>query len=214
MSDPETIPAGVHPEVELLPWYANGTLGTTDRQRVTHHLESCQDCRRELDDLTRMMRSVQAVYREQPEPSTRLARSVMARVAAEPRARENQQMPWSAVIDGWFRSFFMPRWVPTLAAVLLIAQMSLLRLGRAASGGAQRGNDTFCGDAGAEARGPVPACCHRRADRLVAATLACPGHRRSNGRRGVYDQPEHTEIQPPRLPSCVNSAMSSARPNW
>ena len=83
MSDPETLPAGVHPEVELLPWYATGTLAEPDRQRIARHLESCRDCSGELQELVDMQRNLQALYRQEAEPSTQLARSVMARVAAD-----------------------------------------------------------------------------------------------------------------------------------
>jgi hypothetical protein len=127
MSDPETLPAGVHPEVELLPWYANGTLGEADRQRVAQHLDSCRDCTRELEDLTGIRRTLAELSRHEAAPSERLARSVMARVAAESRqVLPDRDTSWTAALDRWFRSLLMPQWVPTLAALLLVAQMGLL----------------------------------------------------------------------------------------
>lgn len=36
-----------HPQ-ELLPWYANGTLGPDERQQVEAHLAHCDHCRHEL----------------------------------------------------------------------------------------------------------------------------------------------------------------------
>jgi len=128
MSDPETLPAGVHPEVELLPWYATGTLGEADQQRVARHLESCHDCSRELEDLTHIRRALTELSRQEAEPSGSLARSVMARVAADSidRSRSQHEGSWAAAIDRWFRSLLIPQWVPTLAAVLLVAQMGLL----------------------------------------------------------------------------------------
>jgi anti-sigma factor RsiW len=128
MSDPETLPAGVHPEVELLPWYANGTLAEPDRQRVAQHLESCRDCTRELQDLTDMRRVFAELSRHEAAPSERLARSVMARVAAESgaRVRPEQDTSWTTALDRWFRSLLTPQWVPTLAALLLVGQMGLL----------------------------------------------------------------------------------------
>ena len=127
MSDPDTLPAGVHPEVELLPWYANGTLGEPDRQRVAQHLESCRDCTRELEELTDIRRTFAELSRHEAAPSERLARSVMARVAAESRqVRPDRDTSWTAALDRWFRSLLTPQWVPTLAALLLVAQMGLL----------------------------------------------------------------------------------------
>ena len=128
MNDPETLPAGVHPEVELLPWYAAGTLAASERQRIERHLETCGDCRRELDDLTDVRGALTAMYREEAGPSAHLAGSVMARVGADGLgpSRPRHDTSWTAGLDRWFRSLLMPQWVPTLAAALLIFQMGLL----------------------------------------------------------------------------------------
>lgn len=129
MTEEETMPSGVHPEVALLPWYANGTLRDTERGQVGRHLESCASCRRELEGLTSMKRQLRETYEAQSSPSTRLARSVMAQVAADTRAtRERVPTPssWLHGMDQWFRSLFQPQWVPTLATALLITQMGLL----------------------------------------------------------------------------------------
>lgn len=39
---------------ELLPWYLHGSLETEEGEAVAGHLESCSDCRRELDDTARV----------------------------------------------------------------------------------------------------------------------------------------------------------------
>lgn len=129
MSEQDTLPTGVHPEVALLPWYANRTLGEQERQQIAHHLETCASCRAELEELSHLETSLIAAYRSQPEPSARLAQSVMAKVAAERLAGRNKQSEsssWLTDIDRWFRSLFLPQWVPTLAVLLLVAQMGLL----------------------------------------------------------------------------------------
>ena len=128
MSDPETLPAGVHPEVELLPWYATGTLGEDDRQRVARHLESCRDCSRELEDFTHIRQTLAELSREEAEPSARVYRSVMARVAADSIRQDaaHEGTSWAGSLDRWFRSLLTPQWVPTLAAIMLAAQMGLL----------------------------------------------------------------------------------------
>ena len=69
------------------------------------------------------------MYQQAPGPSARLARSVMAKVAAEPRTRQNQtgrDTSWLSALDQWCRSLLIPQWVPTLATLLLVAQMALL----------------------------------------------------------------------------------------
>ena len=47
---------------ELLPWFANGTLGEVERQGVADHLRACSACRSEVESLER----VQRVVREEP----------------------------------------------------------------------------------------------------------------------------------------------------
>lgn len=129
MTEPEAMPSDVHPEVALLPWYANGTLGDHERQQVCRHLESCDPCRRELEELRSMKRRLREAYEAQSAPSARLVRSVMAEVAADVRAtddRPSAPSSWLHGMDQWIRALFLPRWVPTLAAALLIAQMGLL----------------------------------------------------------------------------------------
>jgi anti-sigma factor RsiW len=129
MSEPETLPRDVHPEIALLPWYANGTLGAEERQQVARHLESCADCRRELDELRQMKSELSAVYKVHREPSPRLIRSVLAKVAREASARRGapaETGSWLDRLDQWFRSLFLPQWVPTLAAVILLTQLGLL----------------------------------------------------------------------------------------
>ena len=129
MTEPEMMPSNVHPDVALLPWYANGTLGDAERVQVGRHLESCATCRRELEELTSMKRRLKETYEAQPAPSARLARSVMAQVAADRREgsdRTSTPSSWLHGMDQWFRSLFLSQWVPTLTAALLISQVGLL----------------------------------------------------------------------------------------
>jgi anti-sigma factor RsiW len=129
MSERETMPAGIHPEGALLPWYANGTLKAEERQHVARHLEACPDCRRELDELSQMKSALTAVYRAEPEPSAQLARSVLNRVAQDAAGRGvavKGRGHWLDGLDEWFRSLFQPQWVPTLAALALAVQFGLL----------------------------------------------------------------------------------------
>ncbi len=129
MSEQETLPAGVHPESALLPWYANGTLSREEEQQVSRHLTSCPDCRRELDELTQLKRNLTAAYQSQTAPSPRLAKSVLARVAQDAARRRPAPSARGGLLDSldsWFRSLFQPQWVPTLAATILAVQLGLL----------------------------------------------------------------------------------------
>jgi len=129
MNEPETIPAGVHQEAALLPWYANETLGEEDRQRVARHLESCLECRRELSEWADLGRTIQEAYAAQPGPNPALAKAVRSKVSAEARSagratdRDNRGL---TSLDRWFRPLFDVPWVPSLAAILLAVQSGLL----------------------------------------------------------------------------------------
>jgi anti-sigma factor RsiW len=123
----------IHPEVTLLPWYLNGTLRHSERQQVAQHLAACSTCQAELEEMTRLRKQLQQAYTSQAAPSPQAFRATMARVAAikdrERRplpARESASSSWLSAVDGFFRSLFLPRWVPTLAATLIIVQLGLL----------------------------------------------------------------------------------------
>lgn len=129
MSDPDTIPTGIHQEAELLPWYLTGTLPEPERRQVAHHLESCESCRAELDEIAQIRRDLTTVYASQSVPSFQLARSVMAKVDEQARPPGDQQgTPGSGVdrLDQWLRSLFLPQWAPTFVILLLVAQTTLL----------------------------------------------------------------------------------------
>ena len=129
MSDQDALPAHVHPEAALLPWYANGTLNEADRRRVDQHLTGCSTCRAELADLTGLKSALTTLYAAQPGPSPDTSRNVRDSVAREASVRQpasGGQRSRLDIVDEWFRTLFVPRWVPTLAATLLLAQIGLI----------------------------------------------------------------------------------------
>ena len=129
MSDPNSLPSHVHPEEALLPWYANGTLGETEQQQVTAHLETCAACKTELEEIKGLKADLIELYATQTGPSPKTARSILGAVAQEAAARRTNLAShgsWMDGVDQWLRSLFLPRWVPTLAATILIAQVGLL----------------------------------------------------------------------------------------
>ncbi len=129
MSDPETIPAGVHQEVALLPWYLNGTLSEVDRRQLDQHLASCQACRTELAELTGLKTELTALHAAQPGPSPHTARHILANVRREAALRHSSPAGRRSRLNGvddWVRMLLLPRWAPTLAAALLLAQLGLI----------------------------------------------------------------------------------------
>jgi len=129
MSEPETLPGNVHAEAALLPWYANGTLRAAERQQVAGHLATCAACRTEFEELQRLKADLTTLYSAQPGPSPNTARSVLGAVAQDAAARRATGAAgesWMASLDQWLRALFLPRWMPTLAATILLAQIGLL----------------------------------------------------------------------------------------
>jgi anti-sigma factor RsiW len=129
MSEPETFPADLHPEVALLPWFVSGTLSEADREKVARHLESCTACRAELDEMSQLKIELSTIYAAQPGPSAQTAHSVLRAVKRDALLRgltRPVEGSWLAGVDQWLRSFLLPRWVPTLVAVALLAQVGLL----------------------------------------------------------------------------------------
>lgn len=129
MSDQDTLPAQVHPEAALLPWYANGTLNESDRRQVDQHLTGCSTCRAELEDLTGLKSALTALYATQPSPSSDMSRKIRESIDREAAVRHPRSVGQRSrldAVDEWFRSLFVPRWVPTLAATLIIAQIGLI----------------------------------------------------------------------------------------
>ncbi len=123
--------APAHPTATLLPWYLTGTLKESERQAVDEHLATCAECRTELDHLTRLRIPMKAAFLEETAPELRVLQQVMGRIHAEgvtaqlPLRTRPGKGPAESV-EQWFRRLFAPRWVPALAATLLIGQLTLL----------------------------------------------------------------------------------------
>jgi hypothetical protein len=68
-------------QVELRIEYVNGTLSSRDRGRFEHHLQHCQQCRSEVDQLVLLASSISAL--PVPEPSSDLADAVVVNLKDE-----------------------------------------------------------------------------------------------------------------------------------
>jgi len=129
MTDPNTIPANLHPEAALLPWYVNGTLREQDQQQVARHLETCAVCRAELEELSCMRTELRRIYDAQPGPSPRTSQAVRDLLNRDTLTQGkvlSVRRHWLETVDSWFRSLLMPRWAPTLLAIVLVAQLGVL----------------------------------------------------------------------------------------
>jgi anti-sigma factor RsiW len=136
MTEPNTLPPDIHPTVALLPWYANGTLSAADRTAVATHLQECPSCRTELDELVLVGKEIKQAVSADPLPSAGLSQTVFAQVRETIRRDQAQVSHPSPIaveshslignLDHWLRSLFVPQWIPTLVATLLVAQLGVL----------------------------------------------------------------------------------------
>lgn len=130
MTTPHDLPPA-HPAASLLPWYLTGTLNASEQQAVDEHLATCADCRAELSHLTRLRMPMKTAFLEETAPELRVQQQVMDRIqtegaAAQPVPRQGSGAGAAESVEQWFRRLFAPRWIPALAATLLIGQLALL----------------------------------------------------------------------------------------
>jgi hypothetical protein len=87
----------LHNEVNLLlPWYVNGTLSETDREKVQAHLDVCGDCREELSLCAEMMDSVRQQEATPIIPATTAAQVLNdAQEHVSRKTRKNRQQRWA-----------------------------------------------------------------------------------------------------------------------
>lgn len=103
---------------ELLPWYANGTLGETEKRTVEEHAAQCERCREEVQACRQLGEAVRLTAAEAPTPHpARLSRLTARLDEAEGSSRR-------ARLAGLLTATPKPvRWVLAgqLAALLLLA---------------------------------------------------------------------------------------------
>ncbi len=84
--------------IDLLPWFANGTLEASERVMVSSHVDSCEECRRELQFLTSLNDSVQEDARMSVNEHADVERS-LAGVLDRIDATDQQKSPSGASLS-------------------------------------------------------------------------------------------------------------------
>lgn len=65
---------------ELLPWYANGTLGEAERRTVEEHAAQCEHCREEMQACRQLGEAVRLTAAEAPTPHPARLSRLMSRL--------------------------------------------------------------------------------------------------------------------------------------
>lgn len=102
---------------EDLALYALDELTGSERQELEAHLDACAACRRELQALRGDL-GLLGLSSSGPQPPARSKERLMRAIAAEPRGVS------AAAADAAPRRSFGWAWVPTLAAVVLLAALA------------------------------------------------------------------------------------------
>jgi len=109
----------------LLPWYANGTIGESDRELVERHLPTCDECREELAFLQGVDETTSELAAGLPVPDVGAALAkTMTEIDEWERARSHAPM-------GRLAAFFDALWnpQPLLARAVLAAGLVLALAG-------------------------------------------------------------------------------------
>ena len=133
MNEPESLDPTTHKQATLLPWYLADTLDREERLEVETHLNNCESCQMELDEMKHTRAAVKAAVSEREGPSPAVLAQVMARIQEEKASTQATAVPvsdespsiWSQ-IEAWLQSLFAVPWVPVLATFLIVGQSALL----------------------------------------------------------------------------------------
>jgi anti-sigma-K factor RskA len=123
MTQPGMHEPNAHPAALLLPWYAIGVLDERERVQVEEHLATCASCRAELETLRELRGHLREAYSDEPVPSSAAFRAVRARIG---EAREATSGGLFDGIANALRWLLIPKWAPTAALVLIVAQLGAL----------------------------------------------------------------------------------------
>lgn len=111
---------------ELLPWFVNESLDPEERDAVAEHASSCVMCRRELDELQVLHKSVAAIgaAADLPEPDMR---RINARIDAQLRSEQRENAlaaAWRKFSSNRLRLAFA---VQTAALIVIVGVLLLPR---------------------------------------------------------------------------------------
>jgi anti-sigma factor RsiW len=144
MTAPDETPSSGHSQAASLIWYVTGALSVSERRDIERHLESCAECRSELQSLIALHGDMRNAYDAEAGPSARARLTVLERIksasatdvgrtGALPRGRTPplpESLPRNAGLFGrlveWLRAPLVPRWAPVAALMLIVIQAAVL----------------------------------------------------------------------------------------
>ena len=104
----------------LLPWWVNGTLEASEFERMSHHLDECAQCRREVEELQQLRATYAQTAPAVPAPSFA---NLRRRLQASDRSSSPSPLQWR----DWHRAWpQMPLW---LRGLVVAQGLGILVLG-------------------------------------------------------------------------------------
>jgi len=121
----------LHNEAMLLPGYVSQTLSPEEEEQVATHLNACDTCQQELQEVTNMQAAIKNSIAQRPGPSPAAFSTLMHRIEREKRAQTQMiaqptTTSWWETVESAFRSLFEVQGVPLLASLLIVGQAFLL----------------------------------------------------------------------------------------
>ena len=110
--------------IEMLPWFANGSLEEHERQRVQQVIDTCVACKNELEQLQLLQRSVASAEIAVPAAAPGL-RSMMSRIESENAVVDPDRSLRTQRLTDWFADWFNPALGMAIAASLVLVVVIL-----------------------------------------------------------------------------------------
>ncbi len=113
---------------ELLPWLVNGTLSAKESKRVEAHLQHCDQCRNQVNQLHVVNKQV-AEQKSKWQPSSAHFSSILSEVErlepAVPKQKKTKRKSWSVFFQNLLQTPTPVRWTLALESVAIIALLTV-----------------------------------------------------------------------------------------
>ncbi len=113
---------------ELLPWLVNDSLSDEESKRVDAHLQYCEKCRHEVNQLQAVNKHV-AEKESQWQPSSAHFSSILSKVegleAVAPKQKKIKHNRWSGFVQNLLQTPTPVRWTLALESVAIVALLAV-----------------------------------------------------------------------------------------
>jgi len=117
--------------IELLPWYANQSLGENERREVAAHLTHCPECAREVKSLSAMQKAILDAEDQGPKLPAMALNRALAQIEDYEHSKAPTRAKRTLENGNWWTQWWKP--MPLFTRALIAAQVvAVLALGTVA----------------------------------------------------------------------------------